>query len=219
MRLNLPRFLLLLQFYFHIAHEALLSHTHFTFYCCTPVNLLKPSHSSFAGCARANLRSTIATAHCFKILQYAAAVRSFVRGEGFQVKYGRMRGVAQAGGAVLEEARGRCFGGGEGHRTGEGRGGEAGAGHLPKCNSFSMSECEAQHCCSVAAVASVFWRQITTQLNGSKIISLSPWPHPLPVADDDDMPHTMCVSAANAGACVSHVQILHPRHNAPSSHP
>ena len=66
MRLNLPRFLLLLQFYFHIAHEALISHTHFTFYCCTPVNLLKPSHSSFAGCARANLRSTIATAHCFK---------------------------------------------------------------------------------------------------------------------------------------------------------
>ena len=65
MRLNLPRFLLLLQLYFHI------SHTHFTFYCCTPVNLLKPSRSIIRGMRMRKPPLNNRNSSLFETLQYA----------------------------------------------------------------------------------------------------------------------------------------------------
>ena len=71
MRLHLLRCLLLLQFYFHIAHQAFLSHTHFTFYCCTPVNLLKPSRSIIRGMRMRKPPLNNRNSSLFETLQYA----------------------------------------------------------------------------------------------------------------------------------------------------
>ncbi len=67
MRLHPAQCLLFIQFYFHIAHEAFLSLIHFIFYCCTPVNPLKPSHSIICGMRMRNLsKPPCSTARCFE---------------------------------------------------------------------------------------------------------------------------------------------------------